>query len=122
MLALILPLVVEVAFDHRSLTEYELEPASPTSAALLVMVAAVVSRLNSTTATDPSDIGLAQTSWLPDWRSRRPWEPPQSWFTAITSVFLMIARFVLFTERRSLPRMSGALSSAHRLKCAVYSV
>src|SRR5581483_9489989 len=51
-----------------------------------------------------------------------PCEPPQSWFTATTSAFLMMLRLVLFTERKSLTSNSGALSSDQRLKWDVYSV
>src|SRR6266545_3795247 len=85
-LAEIVPADVTVAPDHRSFRLYEDEPPSPTSAALVVIVVPDPPRLSSTTATDPSDIGLAHT-WSPPPRSRirRPCEPPQSWFPAVTS-------------------------------------
>src|SRR5262245_29699123 len=120
--ALIEPDVVEVAPDHRSFVEYDDEPPSPTSAAEVVTVVAAPVRLSSTTATEPSDIGLAQTSVSPKSRTRRPCEPPQSWLTAITSALRMMDSVALDIDRRSLPRISGAPSSAQRLKCAVYSV
>src|SRR6266536_5108309 len=122
-LAEIAPPEVAVAPDHRSRRLYEDEPPSPTSAALVLTVLVEPPRLNNTTATDPSDIGLTHT-WRPPPRSRtrRPCEPPQSWFTAITSALPMTARVDADMERRSLPRISGALSSAQRLKWERYSV
>src|SRR6266545_5309832 len=122
-LAEIVPADVTVAPDHRSFRLYEDEPPSPTSAALVVIVVPDPPRLSSTTATDPSDIGLAHT-WSPPPRSRirRPCEPPQSWFTAITSALPMMDLVDADIDRRSLPRISGALSSAQRLKCDRYSV
>jgi hypothetical protein len=116
------PVVVLVAFVHRFSTSYDDQPPMPSSAALVAIVAAASPRLNRTTATDPSAIGFAQTSWLPVRRSRRPCEPPQSWLTATTSEFLMIDNVSALIARRSFPNNSGELSSAHRLKCEVYSV
>src|SRR6266508_727829 len=109
-LALIEPDVVDVAPVQRLRSEYDDEPPSPTSAAEVVTVAAAPVRLNSTTAADPSDIGLAHTSVSPKSRTRRPCEPPQSWFTATTSALRMIDSVPADIERRSLPRISGAPS------------
>ncbi len=86
------------------------------------MLALAADRLKSTTATPPSLIGLAHTSVSPKSRSLRPWEPPQSWLTAMTSALRMMPSVCADIERRSLPSSRGELSRAHRLKCAVYSV
>jgi hypothetical protein len=40
----------------------------------------------------------------------------------MTPALRTMFRVVAETERRSLPSSSGEASSAHRLKCAVYSV
>lgn len=86
------------------------------------MVVAAPDRLNSTTATDPSDMGLAQTCRPPP-RSRisLPCEPAQSWSTAMTSAFLMIASAAGDILVRSLPNSSGEFISDHSEKCERYS-
>src|SRR3954451_19819653 len=86
------------------------------------MVAVPPPRLSRTTATDPFAIGFVHTSELPLVDSRLPCRPPQSWFTPMTSVFVRIAFVAELIVRMSLPAISGAFSSAQRLKWACDSV
>lgn len=55
------PDVVEVAPDHRSVKVYEEAPVLPTVPTLVVMVAVDPVSLNSATGTSPFASGLART-------------------------------------------------------------
>src|SRR5690242_18066668 len=116
------PADVETAFDHRFFRVYWDEPPRPTPAAVVATLVAAPPRLNRTTATEPSLIGLAHTSVSPESATRRPCAPPQSWLTATTSALATMDSVPAGTVRRSLPSNSGADSSDQSEKCAVYSV
>src|SRR3990170_1715733 len=114
------PVTLDVRCAHRS--RASCVPAeSPSSFIVTAWWNSVVPRLRSTTARSPFLIGFIQTSSSPSSRILCPCLPPQSWFTAMTSLFIRISFVESLIARRSLPAMSGALSSAQRLKCAMYS-
>ena len=119
--ALSVPAVVPVVPVQRFFVVYDVEPPRPRVAVVVLTVAAAPPRLNSTAATDPSLIGFAHTSVSPLSATRRPWEPPQSWLTAITSALRRTLRVAAETLRRSLPSSSGEASTDHREKCATFS-
>src|SRR6185312_6789830 len=96
--AAIVPEDVEVLFDQRSFSVYGDEPPKPLDAAVVETVVADAPRLRSTTANEPSLIGLPHTSVSPLSTSRRPCEPPQSWLTEITSGFSTMDSVAAETE------------------------
>src|SRR3954469_24410510 len=85
------------------------------------MVAGVLVSLNSATATSPLASGLVSAQCPLSLAMMVACLPSGSWSTAITSGLVEGARVAGETVRRSVPAISGAAISDHRLNSLRYS-